>query len=158
MDLTALEIIGCINSLRFTIKKRCLTQTICSNRHCHLLLDIINSKSNCVISDLINKNIDLNIQDINDQAPLLCSLRQPTSEYAKILFASISCFPLNLNKISLKHGYQLHISILTEKFDIALYILNDPNCDPHVLNTIGANVVHLLFVKYLFSDMIYLYH
>jgi len=64
------------------------------------------------------------------------------------LFASRSCYPLNLNKISLKHGYPLHISILTEKFDIALYILNDPNCDPHVLNTIGANVVHLLFVKY----------
>ena len=64
------------------------------------------------------------------------------------MFASRSCYPLNLNKISLKHGYPLHISILTEKFDIALYILNDPNCDPHVLNTIGANVVHLLFVKY----------
>jgi hypothetical protein len=48
----------------------------------------------------------------------------------------------------LKHGYPLHISILTEKFDIALDILNDPNCNPHVLNTIGANVVHLLFVKY----------
>lgn len=66
IDLTAVEIISCINSLRFTIKKRCLTQTICSNRHTHLLIDVINTKSNCVISDLINRNIDLNIQDVND--------------------------------------------------------------------------------------------
>ena len=48
----------------------------------------------------------------------------------------------------MKHGYPLHISILTEKFDIALDILNNKSANPHVLNTIGANIVHLLFVKY----------
>ena len=64
------------------------------------------------------------------------------------MFNSRSCHPLDLNKISLKHGYPLHISILTEKFDIALDILNHPDCNPHVVNTIGANIVHLLFVKY----------
>ena len=37
---------------------------------------------------------------------------------------------------------------MTEKFDIALDILNSETANPHVLNTIGANIIHLLFVKY----------
>lgn len=42
----------------------------------------------------------------------------------------------------------MHIAILTEKFDIALDLLHSPATNPHVLNTIGANIIHLLFVKY----------
>lgn len=56
--------------------------------------------------------------------------------------------PLDLNKLSLKHGYPLHIAILTEKFDIALDLLHSASTNPHVYNTIGANIIHLLFVKY----------
>jgi ankyrin repeat protein len=58
-----------------------------------------------------------------------------------------SKYPLDLNKQSLKHGYPLHMAILSQKFDIALYLLK-MDVDPHVLNTIGANLIHLLFVKY----------
>jgi hypothetical protein len=39
------------------------------------------------------------------------------------------------------------MAILSQKFDIALYLLQ-MRADPNVLNTIGANLVHLLFVKY----------
>lgn len=39
------------------------------------------------------------------------------------------------------------MAILSQKFDIALYLLQ-MKADPNVLNTIGANLVHLLFVKY----------
>lgn len=49
---------------------------------------------------------------------------------------------------SFKHGYPLHMAILSQKFEVALQLLKMKEIDPHVLNTIGANLVHLLFVKY----------
>ena len=67
-----------------------------------------------------------------------------------------SCIQLDLNKISLQHGYgyPIHMSVLSHKFDTTLLMMenNDTrylsNVDYHVLNTIGANIVHLLLVKY----------
>jgi ankyrin repeat protein len=55
---------------------------------------------------------------------------------------------LNINQLSSKHGYPLHIAILSSKFDVAIEMLRVPGLDPHVLNTIQANCVHLLFLKY----------
>jgi hypothetical protein len=41
------------------------------------------------------------------------------------------------------------MAILSQKFDVALQLLKmKEEIDPNVLNTIGANLVHLLFVKY----------
>jgi hypothetical protein len=48
----------------------------------------------------------------------------------------------------LKHGYPIHIAILSHKFEVALEMLNIKELNPNVLNTIGANLIHLLFVKY----------
>ena len=82
---------------------------------------------------------------------LLGSLRQATPEYAQILLESHSVHPVNLNVKSLKHGYgyPLHMAILLQKFDIALQMLEmHDQINPHCLNTVGANIVHLLFVKY----------
>ena len=39
------------------------------------------------------------------------------------------------------------MAILSQKFDVAIYLLK-MKADPNVLNTIGANLIHLLFVKY----------
>lgn len=56
----------------------------------------------------------------------------------------------NLMMIHEKHGFPLHIAVLSHKLDVALRMLRlgPPAIDPHVLTSIGANVVHLLFVKY----------
>ena len=56
----------------------------------------------------------------------------------------------DLNQNSLKHGYPIHIAVLSRKFDIALRMLKlAPGfVDVSVLSSIGANIVHLLFVKY----------
>ena len=65
------------------------------------------------------------------------------------MLSSTSSVELDLNRQSLKHGYPLHMAILSHKFEVALELLAmDDRLDPHVLNTVGANVVHLLFVKY----------
>jgi len=85
---------------------------------------------------------------LHDQAPLLGSLRQQTSEFTKILLQNKAQVPIDYNKVSLKHGYPFHIAILSHKFDIALDMLAIESVNPHVLNTIGANSIHLLFVKY----------
>ena len=53
-----------------------------------------------------------------------------------------------MNRQSLKHGYPVHMAILSHKFEIALQLLSMPDVDAHVLNSVGANTVHLLFVKY----------
>ena len=54
-----------------------------------------------------------------------------------------------MNQQSLKHGYPLHMAILSHKFEIALQMLKlKDQIDPNVLNSVGANVAHLLFVKY----------
>lgn len=113
--------------------------------------EILNTKSEGEVSKLINENVDLNVPDNQDQTPLLGCLRQATSEYAKILLDSSSVHPVELNIKSLKHGYgyPLHMAILLQKFDIALQLLQmHDKIDPHCLNTVGANIVHLLFVKY----------
>ena len=109
--------------------------------------ELICSTSDSEVSHLINGNINLNTLDAHDQAPLLAAIRQPSSEYAQVMLNNKSKYPLDLNKQSLKHGYPLHMAILSQKFDIALYLLK-MDVDPHVLNTIGANLIHLLFVKY----------
>lgn len=110
---------------------------------------MVNSRTNNKVSNLVNTNLNLDILDKHDQAPLLGSLRQSTSEYAKILISSPSVATIDLNRQSLKHGYPLHMAILSHKFDIALELLSmQERLDPNVLNTVGANVVHLLFVKY----------
>ena len=57
------EIIDGVNSLRFHAKERCLVQATCSNKHPHLMREIVNTKSEGEISKLINENIDLNIPD-----------------------------------------------------------------------------------------------
>lgn len=90
----------------------------------------------------------MNTLDSNEQAPLLGALRQTSAEYSKILLQSNSVIPLDLNLQSKKHGYPLHMAILGHKFDVALTLLQNQNLDPNVLNTVGANVIHLLFVKY----------
>lgn len=65
------------------------------------------------------------------------------------MLSSLSSMAVDLNRQSLKHGYPLHMAILSHKFEVALQLLSmEEQLDPHVLNTVGANVVHLLFVKY----------
>lgn len=142
------QIIEGINTQRFHPKKRCIIQTLCSNKHPHLLEELVKTTYEDPISTIINQNIDLNVVDSHDQAPTMCALRQETSLYAKLLLSNVSNIPLRLNQLSLKHGYPLHIAILANKFDIVLDMLNRDDVDPKVMNTIGANCVHLLFVKY----------
>lgn len=147
--LTQQELIDGVNGLKFTSKRRCIAQTLCSNKHPHLFEEIINTKSNSAISKLVNQNYDLNVTDTHDQAPLLAALRQTSAEYPKILLSSPNLQRLDLNQQSLKHGYPLHMAILSHKFEIALQMLTlKDQIDPNVLNTVGANVAHLLFVKY----------
>ena len=67
----------------------------------------------------------------------------------------------DLNQYHEKHGYPLHIAILSHRFDIALRMMKlsktgdgeDGSGFPHAVDTtvtsqIGANVIHLLLVKY----------
>ena len=59
---------------------------------------------------------------------------------------------VDLNLLNQKHGYPLHIAILSHKFEIAkrLIFLNRryQQVDVSALTTIRANIIHLLFVKY----------
>lgn len=110
--------------------------------------------TSCALSQVINFNIDLTHLDNNDYDPLMTSLRQQSSEFARILMNSKTKLPVDLNKPSLKHGYPLHIAILSHKFDIAFEMLSKKEIDPQVLNTIGANSLHLLFLKYEKDTMI----
>ena len=48
----------------------------------------------------------------------------------------------------MKNGYPLHMAVLSSKFDITLKMLDIPSLNPNVFNSVGANIVHLLFVKY----------
>ena len=167
----------------FTMKKRCLVQTICSNKHPHLLQEVVMTKRKGYRVDLttllFNKNVDLNTRDANDQSPILAALRQVSGDFASIMLETIEqeyqrhYFHLKharnypqripyLNHYHLKHGYPLHVSLLSHKFDITLRILklikppkgapNQPKFiyspDPAVKSSIGANIVHLLLVKY----------
>ena len=130
--LSSAEYIRGINEIRYSIKQKCICQSICSNKHSHLLQEIIKSpNSHNQFSRLVNENIDLNIADNHDQGPLLGALRQGSSEYAKILLQQKSNSPLDLNRFSLKHGYPLHIAILTHKFDIALELLKRSYSNKH---------------------------
>ena len=83
----------------------------------------------CPVAKAVNKTIDLNIPDMTDQAPFLCSLRQTEEIYAKIMIDLIYLevekpgysewtkkLP-ELNKLNLKRGYPIHIAVLTHKFD-----------------------------------------
>jgi len=56
----------------------------------------------------------------------------------------------DLKRANVKHDYPIHMAILSHKFEIALRILlmNDDLVDPHITTQIGANIIHLLFVKY----------
>lgn len=59
----------------------------------------------------------------------------------------------DLNACSLRHGYPLHIAILSHKFEIALRMLRISGSGPFSVNasvtsSIGANIIHLVFVKY----------
>ena len=67
----------------------------------------------------------------------------------------------NLNEFHEKHGYPLHIAILSHRFDIAYRMMKLGKSDaivggtefPYAVDTsvtssIGANIVHLLLVKY----------
>lgn len=147
-NLKVTDVVNGINHIRMK-KDRCLAQTICSNNHAHLLLEIVRTKSSNPISVLVNSNINLNQLDATDQAPLMCSLRQASSEYAKIILSANSVHPIDINKQSLKHGYPLHMAILSHKFDIACDLMRMTHkIKPDVLNSIGANLVHLLFVNY----------
>ena len=49
-----------------------------------------------------------------------------------------------------KHGYPLHISILSHKLDITVRMLKMRNnlVNANILTSIQANILHLLFVKY----------
>lgn len=60
-----------------------------------------------------------------------------------------------LNRLNAKRGYPLHIAVLTHKFDSLLRMVKlckvprrELKIDPTVKSHIGANIIHLLFVKY----------
>jgi len=171
--------------MRFSLKKRCIAQAICSNKHAHLLQEIIMTKNRNpnLITTTINQLIDLNIKDTQNQTPILGAFRQLTSEYANILLQILELekerfdnqiddndrrfnrkytkkLP-NLNEFHEKHGYPLHIAILSHRFDIAYRMMKlgknvhdkGGNGFPYAVDTsvtsqIGANIVHLLLVKY----------
>ena len=52
-------------NIRFSLKQRCIVQAICSNKHVHLLQEIImtNNPTPDPITTIINQEIDLNIKD-----------------------------------------------------------------------------------------------
>ena len=119
---------------------------MCSNKHLHLLKYILNDKR--------MQEIDFNIPDWNGQTPFQCALRQYTSAYALLLISVVEknrtkSLP-DLKVFSKKHGHPLHIAILSKKFDVALKMLKlaPKYVDHSVFSQIGANVMHLLFVKY----------
>lgn len=126
------------------------------------------------IAVTINRIIDLNQEDTHQQTPILGALRQVSEEYAAILLETVEVeykrhslklkpkrmytkkLP-DLNVCSIRHGYPIHIAILSHKFEIALRMLriakrgpSVPPCavDATVTSSIGANIVHLVFVKY----------
>ena len=57
------EFIDGVNALRFHVKERCLVQATCSNKHPHLVREVVCSKNGGEVSRLINRHIDLNIPD-----------------------------------------------------------------------------------------------
>jgi hypothetical protein len=81
----------------------------------------------------------------------LGALRQLTSEYASILLEvnerNGEKVP-DLNFCNPRHGFPFHIAVLSQKFDIALRMLDLDCIDATVKSNIGANIGHLLFVKY----------
>ena len=141
-------VVSKLNDLKYLQKERSLPLAICSNKHPHLLQQIVKSKHDCPLAKVLNRNINLNNFDLMQISPLIGALRQQSSEYARILMSSESTCQLDVNLHAGEHGYPLHYAIMSEKFDIALALVSSREIDPHVLNTIGANMVHLLFVKY----------
>ena len=110
----------------------------------------------------LNKVIDLSIEDSGEQSPMMSALRQTVPEFSSIILTAIersrkvdNVRPAtwrvpDLNKPSSKHGYPLHVAVLSHKFDIAFRMLRLGKhvVNPSSLTSIGANIIHLLLVKY----------
>lgn len=102
-------------------------------------------------------------------------MRQVSEEYAAILLETVehenkrqssasrprrrySKKLPDMNICSQRHGFPLHIAILSHKFEIALRMLRTARfpgrkappfaVDAAVTSSIGANIIHLVFVKY----------
>jgi hypothetical protein len=64
--LTAQEATGGLNGLRFGQKKRCIVQHLCSNKHLHLLREVVDCRGVNPFSQLVNQEICLNTLDAQD--------------------------------------------------------------------------------------------
>jgi hypothetical protein len=125
-----------------------------------ILQELCMSESEHPIAKAVNSLIDMDIEDTGGQSPFLCALRQGVPDYSHFLLdviqeqcngnKAITQKIPNLQRANIKHGYPIHMAILSHKFEIALRILNMKHnlIDPHITTSIGANIIHLLFVKY----------
>lgn len=59
---------------------------------------------------------------------------------------------LNLDLVSPKYGCPLHLAILKHKFDLALFMIEEKNANPHILNPNGSNSLHILFANYMYNE------
>ena len=118
--LTANSVIDMLAATRFQSKGRCISAAVIQNKHAHLLQELINSKYKCSLTELVNRNINLNMFDFLEFTPFLLALRQESTEFANILMETTSLIPLDVNLRSPKNGYLLHQAIICDKFDIAL--------------------------------------
>lgn len=126
----------------------------------HIIQELLISESDHPVAKTVNAIIDMDIEDSSGQSPFLCALRQTLPDYSHFFLdvieeklkgndAITNKIP-DLHRANIKHGFPIHMAILSHKFEIALRILTIRNnlVDPHITTSIGANIIHLLFVKY----------
>lgn len=123
----------------------------------HLLKEVTYSHYKDPVSRAFNKLVDLTVHDSSNQDCLVAALRQQSPDFAHALLdvvehyrrrnPRVTEFLPELNKQNEKHGYPLHISIFFHKLEVTLRMLK-LGVDSSVLTSIGANIIHLLFVQY----------
>lgn len=144
--------------LRYYGKGRCVSQVTIQNKHFHLLQELLLTTTEDPLSRLVNRCIDLGIHDKNGQAPLMCSMRQIHPDYAKLLVKVIKLGKAGSQEVTKKlpdvneahesHGYPLHVAVLSKKMEVVLSLLQVQDTDASALTSFGANIFHLLLVKY----------
>ena len=105
-------------------------------------------------SDVIKREIDLNIQDKELSTPICFAFRQNHKEIIDLLLSKQTFSnKLNLDIVSPKYGCPLHLCILKHKFDLASHLILDKGANPHILNPNGSNSMHILFANYMFDEV-----
>ena len=96
--------------IEFISKKRNIAHIMAINGHLSYFQEVLN----------LCPNLDINKQDEEDSTPFLLAIKNKKTDFVKYM---MTLSQTNINKGSVKHGFPLHIAILTNEFKLAINLM-----------------------------------